>query len=91
MLQLQLPSLVKADEELVAVEAPVTAELLDLKARILVTVFQAQERNKDERAFVQSKIKPHNLPSHPSLRAPLHPPRGTGGTGSGFPRSRRCA
>ncbi len=53
MLQLQLLSLIRAEEELVAVEAPVRADLLDLMARILVTVFQAQERNKDERALVQ--------------------------------------
>ena len=53
MLQLQLIRLARAEEELVAVET-VRAELLDLMARILVTVFQAQEKEKDERA-VQSK------------------------------------
>jgi hypothetical protein len=55
MLQLQLLSLVRTEEELVTAEAGVRAELLDLMARILVTVFQAQEREKDERAAVQSK------------------------------------
>ena len=52
MLQLQLLSLVRTEEELVTVEAAVRGELLDLMARILVTVFQAQEREKDERASV---------------------------------------
>lgn len=55
MLQLQLLSLVRTEEELVTVKAAVRAELLDLMARILVTMFQAQEREKDERASVQSK------------------------------------
>jgi hypothetical protein len=55
MLQLQLLSLVRTEEELIAVEAAVSAELLDLMARILVRVFQAQEREKDERASIQSE------------------------------------
>ena len=55
MLQLQLLSLIRTEEELLAVDAAVRAELLDLMARILVTVFQAQEGEKDERASVQSK------------------------------------
>jgi hypothetical protein len=55
MLQLQLLSLVRTEEELVTVEAAVRAELLDLMARILVTVFQAQEKEKDERTSIQSK------------------------------------
>jgi hypothetical protein len=55
MLQLQLLSLVRTEEKLATVEAPVRAELLDLMARILVTMFQAQEREKDERAFVHSE------------------------------------
>jgi hypothetical protein len=54
MLQLQLLSLVRTEEELVTAKAA-RAELLDLMARILVTVFQAQEREKDERASVQPK------------------------------------
>jgi hypothetical protein len=55
MLQLQLLSLVRTQEELVTVEALVRGEVLDLMARILVTVFQAREREKDERASVQSE------------------------------------
>ena len=55
MLQLQLLSLVRTEEELVTVEAAVRAELLDLMARVLVTVFQAQEKEKDERASIQPK------------------------------------
>ena len=55
MLQLQLLSLVRTEGELVAVEAAGKDELLDLMARILVTVFQAQEREKDERASIQSE------------------------------------
>ena len=53
MLQLQLLSLVRTEEELVAVEAAGRPELLDVMARILITVFQAQEREKDERASIQ--------------------------------------
>ena len=55
MLQLQLLSLVRTEGELVAVEAAGKDELLDLMARILVTVFQAQEREKNERASIQSE------------------------------------
>jgi hypothetical protein len=40
MLQLQLLSLARAEEELVPVDMTVRAELVDLMARILVTVFQ---------------------------------------------------
>jgi hypothetical protein len=46
MLQLQLLSLVRTEEEPMAIEVAVNTELLDLMARILVTVFQAQERER---------------------------------------------
>jgi hypothetical protein len=55
MLQLQLLSLARMEEDLVAVEVTVRGDLLDLMARILVTVFQAEEREKDERASIQSE------------------------------------
>ena len=55
MLQLQLLSLARMEEDLVAVEVTVRGDLLDLMARILVTVFQAEEREKNERAFIQSE------------------------------------
>jgi hypothetical protein len=43
------------EEDLVTVEVTVQGDLLDLMARILVTVFQAEEREKDERASIQSE------------------------------------
>jgi hypothetical protein len=55
MLQLQLLSLARMEEDLVTVEVTVRGDLLDLMARILVTVFQAEEREKDERASIQSE------------------------------------
>ena len=55
MLQLQLLSLARMEEDLVAVEVTVRGDLLDLMARILVTVFQAEEREKNERASIQSE------------------------------------
>jgi hypothetical protein len=57
MLQLQLLSLARTEEHLVTVEVTVRGDLLDLMARILVTVFQAEEREKDERASIQSENK----------------------------------
>jgi hypothetical protein len=55
MRQLQLLSLPRVEEDLVTVEVTVQGDLLDLMARILVTVFQAEEREKDERASIQSE------------------------------------
>ena len=55
MLQLQLLSLARAEEDLVTVEATVQGDLLDLMARVLVTVFQAEEREKNERGSIQSE------------------------------------
>jgi hypothetical protein len=55
MLQLQLLSLARMEEDLVTVEVMVRGDLLDLMARILVTVFQAEEREKNERASIQSE------------------------------------
>jgi hypothetical protein len=54
-LQLQLLSLARIEEDLVAVEVTVRGDLLDRMARILVTVFQAEEREKNERASIQSE------------------------------------
>jgi hypothetical protein len=55
MLQLRLLSVARVDEDLVTVEITVRGDLLDLMTRILVTVFQAEEREKDERASIQSE------------------------------------
>jgi hypothetical protein len=72
MLQLQLLSLVRTEEELVALEAMGKAELLDVMARILITVFQAQEREKDERASIQSENQARALgPKSNRLLAPI--------------------
>jgi hypothetical protein len=55
VLQLLLLSLVRTEEELVSVDVTVRAELVDLMARILVTVFQTKIRRTDERASIQSQ------------------------------------
>jgi hypothetical protein len=55
MLQLQLLSLARTEEELVTVDETVSAELVDLMARILVTVFQTEVRRTNERASIQSQ------------------------------------
>jgi hypothetical protein len=55
MLQLQLLSLARTEEELVPVDVTVRAELVDLMARILVTVFQTEARRIDEGAVIQSQ------------------------------------
>ena len=55
MLQLQLLSLARTEEELVPVDETVRAELVGLMARILVTVFQTEVRRTDERASLQSQ------------------------------------
>lgn len=72
MLQLQLLSLVRTEEELVAVDAAGRAKLLDVMARILITVFHAQEREKDERASIQSENQARALdPKSNRLLAPI--------------------
>ena len=55
MLQLQLLSLNRTEEELVLVEATARAELIDLMARILVTVFQTEPRRANESTSIQSQ------------------------------------
>ena len=55
MLQLQLLSLTRIEEELVPVDVTTRAELVGLMARVLVTVFQAKGRRTDERASIQSQ------------------------------------
>jgi hypothetical protein len=47
MLQRQLLSLARIEEDLVTLEVTIRGDLLDPMARILVTVFQAEEREKD--------------------------------------------
>jgi inactivated superfamily I helicase len=63
MLQLQLLSLARTEEELVAVDVTVRAELVDLMARILVTVFQTETRRIDERASIQPEDQAGTLGS----------------------------
>ncbi len=53
MLQLQLLDLTRTEEE--PVEVTGQAELVDLMARILVTVFQTETRRTYERTFIQSQ------------------------------------
>jgi hypothetical protein len=55
MVQLQLIRLERPEEELVPVAKTARAELVDLMARILVTVFQTEVRRTDERASIQSE------------------------------------
>jgi hypothetical protein len=55
MLQLQLLSLARTEEGLVRVDVTVRAELVDLMARVLVTVFQTEARRRDEGAVIQSQ------------------------------------
>lgn len=55
MVQLQLLCLARTEEELVPVEVARRTELVDLMARILVTVFQTERRRTDERASIQSQ------------------------------------
>jgi hypothetical protein len=63
MVQLQLLSLTRTEEELVPVDVTARAELLDLMARILVTVLQAEGRRISERASVQPENQARTLGS----------------------------
>jgi hypothetical protein len=63
MLQLQLLSLARTEEERVTVDETVSAELVDLMARILVTVFQTEARRIGERAAIQSQDQAGTLGS----------------------------
>lgn len=53
MVQLQLLRLARTEEEPVPIEVTGRAELVELMARILVTVFQTERRRTDERASIQ--------------------------------------
>jgi hypothetical protein len=55
MLQLQLLDLTRTEEELVPVEVTGRSELVDLMARVLVTVFQTETRRINERTSIQSQ------------------------------------
>jgi hypothetical protein len=61
--QLLLLSLVRTEEELMAVDETVRAELVGLMARVLVTVFQTEARRTDERASIQSQDQTGTLGS----------------------------
>ena len=63
MLQLLLLSQVRTEEELVPVDVTGRAELVDLMARILVTVFHTEVRRTDERASLQSQDQAGTLDS----------------------------
>ena len=55
MLQLHLLDLTRTEEELAPVEVAGRSELVDLMARILVTVFQTETRRINERTSIQSQ------------------------------------
>jgi hypothetical protein len=55
MLQLQLLDLTRTEEEIVPVEVTGRAELVNLMAHILVTVFQTETRRLNERTSIQSQ------------------------------------
>ena len=55
MLQVQLLDLTRTEEELAPVEVAGRSELVDLMARILVTVFQTETRRINERTSIQSQ------------------------------------
>ncbi len=63
MLQLQLLSLNRTEEELVPVEATTRAELVDLMARVLVTVFRTESRRANESTSIQSQDQAGTLGS----------------------------
>jgi hypothetical protein len=63
MLQLQLLSLVRTEEELMPVDETVRADLVGLMARILVTVFQTEARRIGERPVIQSQDQAGTLGS----------------------------
>ena len=72
MLQLQLLSLARIEEDLVTLEVTVRGDLLHLMARVLMTVFQAAEREKDERASIQSENQARAFgPESHRLLAPI--------------------
>jgi hypothetical protein len=56
VLQLQLLALmIRKEEVAVPIDAPARNELIDLMARILVVVFQAEGEESNDRALVQSQ------------------------------------
>jgi hypothetical protein len=63
MVQLQLLRLARTEEEPVPIEVRGRTELVDLMARILVTVFQTERRRTDERASIQSQDQAGTLGS----------------------------
>jgi hypothetical protein len=63
MLQLQLLSLARTEEELVPVDVTVRAELVGVMARILVAVFQTEARRINEGAAIQSQNQAGTLGS----------------------------
>ena len=63
MLQLQLLEVSRTEEELVLVGATTRAELIQLMARILVTVFQTEPRRANESTSIQSQDQAGTLGS----------------------------
>ena len=61
MLQLQVLEVSRTEEELVSVEATTRAELIQLMARILVTVFQQNPGERMNQLLCSPKIKPEHL------------------------------
>ena len=63
MVQLQLLRLDRTEEERVPAVAAARAELVDLMARVLMTVFQTKERRTNERTSIQSQDQARTLGS----------------------------
>jgi hypothetical protein len=63
MLQLQLLEVSRTEEELVLVEATTRADVIQLMARILVTVFQTEHRSANESTSMQSQDQAGTLGS----------------------------
>ena len=62
MVQLQLLDLmIRKESEAVPMDATARADLIDLMARVLVAVFQAEGGRVDDRALYSPKIKPEHL------------------------------
>lgn len=63
MLQLSLLNINRTEEEFVPFEATIRAELVDVMARILMTVFQTEPRRTNEPPAIQSQDQARTLGS----------------------------
>src|ERR1019366_8005906 len=68
VLQLQFPDLmIRKEDVALPLDPTARTELIDLMARILVAVFQAEGEEINDRAFVQSQDQAGALGSQPSF------------------------